>query len=459
MFSSPFRRKAGPSTPGEMETRLEQTAGHVDLAGDPGPAVRLGAAFLVFGLGGFLLWAAFAPLDEGVPAPGSIVIESQRKPVQHLSGGIVRRVHVAEAQRVEAGAVLIELDDTRLRAEYETIKAQYLGSLAQVARLEAEQGRAPRVVFPRALLARAAADPQAQQNMAAQGRLFASRRDALQAELQSIDEGILSLASQRAGLEARLAGLRAQQTLLAEQLAGSRGLADEGYLPRNRLLEEERLAAEIVAKIADLESGIEANRSSGNELRLRRQAREGEFYQRVAAELAEVGRDLPALGERESAIATELTRTRVVAPVAGSVVGLQVQSVGAVIAPGSKIMDIVPADEKLVLDVQIPPHLVDRVQPGLVASVMFQAFQDMPQFYVDGRLVSVSADRLTDPVTYQPYFLGRIVVLPESMKHLQGKAMVPGMAADAVIKTGERSLLDFLVRPLLRRVSTSMTEH
>lgn len=459
MLSSLFRRKSQPAVPADVEARLQRTANEVDLSGDPLRPMRLGIAFMLIGLGGFLAWAALAPLDEGVPAPGSIVIESQRKPVQHLTGGIVRRVHVAEAQRVEAGAVLIELDDTRLRAEYEAAKAHHVGALPQLARLRAEQGRTAMLVFPSELRALAATDSQVHENMMAQDRLFASRRTALQSELRSIDEGISSLVAQRAGLEARLVGLRAQQTFLAEQLAGSRGLAAEGYLPRNRLLEEERMAADLVAKIADLEAGIAANLSSVSELRLRRQAREGEFYQRVDAELAEVSRDMPALAGRQSAIESELERTRIVAPVAGVVVGLQVQSVGAVIASGSKIMDIVPTDEKLVLDVQIPTHLIDRVQPGLVANVMFHAFQDMPQFHVEGRLISVSADRLIDPMTYQPYFLGRIAVLPESMKHLQGKAMVPGMVADAVIKTGERSMLDYLARPLLRRLSTSMTEY
>lgn len=455
----PFRRAPRPDEAAESEARLQKMAKGLDLSGDPGRPMRLGILFLVLGLGGFLVWAALAPLDEGVPAPGAIVIESQRKPVQHLTGGIVRTVHVAEAQRVAAGEVLLELDDTRLRAEFEKTKADYLGALARIARLQAEQVGVAAVTFPPELLGRVSTDVQAQRNIRAQEQFFASRRAALQAELRSIDEAIASQTAQRAGLQARLTGQRAQQRLLAEQLVGSRDLASEGYLPRNRLLEEERQAADFTAQIANLEAAIAANDRDVSELRLRRQARDADFRQKVDAELAELDRDLPAFAERLSAFETELERTRIVAPVAGAVVGLQVQSVGAIIAPGSKIMDIVPSDERLVLDVQIPPQLVDRVQPGLVADIMFHAFQDAPQFYVEGRLVSVSADRLVDPVTHQPYFLGRIEVLQESMKHLQGREVVPGMGADAVIKTGERSLLDYLLRPLIRRISTSMTEH
>lgn len=438
---------------------MQKLARGVDLSGDPARPMRLGVLFLVFGLGGFLVWAGLAPLDEGVPAPGAIVIESQRKPIQHLTGGIVRKVHVAEAQEVDAGEVLLELDDSRLRAEFEKAKAEYLGALARIARLQAEQAGAPALVFPPELTDRASADPQVSRNIRAQEQLFTSRREALRAELQSIDEAMASQGSQRAGLQARLAGLRAQQGLLAQQLVGSRDLAAEGYLPRNRLLEEERQAADFIAQITNLEAGMAANDRNVSELRLRRQAREADFRQRVDAELAELDRDLPVFAERLTAFELELARLRILAPVDGVVVGLQVQSVGAIIGPGSKIMDIVPSDERLVLDVQIPPQLVDRVKPGLVADIMFHAFQDAPQFYVEGRLVSVSADRLTDPLTHQPYFLGRIEVLKESMAHLEGRVLLPGMGADAVIKTGERSLLDYLARPLVRRLSTSMTEH
>ncbi len=439
--------------------RLEQAARATDLSGNPHRPTRIGVALLLVGLGGFLAWAALAPLDEGVPAPGAIVIESQRKPVQHLSGGIVRKVHVTEAQQVEAGTVLVELDDTQLRADIEAAKVRYYGGLALEARLQAESDRASRIVFPAELVAAAEEDPLARRNMDLQQQLFFSRRVALQAELRSIDEAIASLRSQRVGLHARLDGLRRQLALLDEQLRGSRDLAADGYLPRNRLLEEERLNADLHAQMLDLEASITARQNDISELTLRRQFRMHDFLQGVDAELAAVARELPAHMEQLASLATEITRTRLVSPVKGTVVGLQVQSVNAVVAPGSKIMDIVPANERLILEVRIEPQLIDRLKPGLNADIRFNAFQDAPDTIVEGRLISVSADRFTDPVTNQPYFLGRVEVPPESLGRLKDKRLVPGMSADAVIKTGERSLLDYLVRPLMRRVSTSMTEY
>lgn len=451
--------KAGEQSEEEAGKRLEEEAKAVKLQGDPVGPMRTGILFLLIGLGGFLAWAAWAPLDEGVPAPGAIVIESQRKPVQHLTGGIVRQVHVAEAQAVKAGDVLIELDDARLRAEQQAVKGQYYGALALQARLDAERLGRKEVQFPAVLLDAVKSDESAASRIVLQEQLFLSRRDALQSELRALDDAIAGLESQRHGLEARLSGRRQQLELVRQQLVGSRGLAAEGYLPRNRLLEEERLAVDLESQIADLIAGLASNQNSVAEMRSRRLARINDFRQRVDAELADVSRDIPAYAERLTAVSLDLDRARLLAPVDGFVVGLQVQSVGAVVAPGAKIMDIVPANEKTMLDVQIPPHLVDSVRPGLIADIRLHAFHDAPQFVIEGRLLSISADRLTDPVSHQPFFLGRIEVLPETLKHLEGRELVPGMSAEVVIKTGERSLLTYLLQPLLRRVSTSMTEY
>ena len=177
----PTGPQASTTRPTEATDRLEQAAGKIDLSGNPHRATRIGVTLLFLGLGGFTAWAAFAPLDQGVPAPGAIVIESQRKPVQHLSGGIVRKVHVSEAQQVEAGAVLVELDDTQLRADIEAAKVRFYGGLALEARLQAESDRSSRILFPSELGAAAEEDPQARRNMALQQQLFFRRRISLQA--------------------------------------------------------------------------------------------------------------------------------------------------------------------------------------------------------------------------------------------------------------------------------------
>lgn len=459
VLKSLFKQPAAGEPSTESGDRLDRVARATDLSGNPHGPMKIGTGLLLIGLGGFITWAALAPLDQGVPAPGAVVIESQSKPVQHLTGGIVRKVYVTEAQQVEVGEVLLELDDTQLRADLEAVKSRVYGGLALEARLLAERTGASQVEFSPELVAAATHEPQALRSMSLQQQLFFSRRAALQSELRSLDQAFSSLGSQQRGLKARRDGMRIQSALLDEQLKGSRDLAAEGYLPRNKLLEEQRLSADLYAQGIDLEASIAARQSDMAELRLRRMVRMETFLQQVDTDLAEIAQEVPAYRERLASLATEISRTRLTSPVKGTVVGLQVQSINAVVAPGSKIMDIVPMNERLILEVRIEPQLIDRLHPGLLADVRFNAFQDAPDYVVEGRLISVSADRFTDPATNMPYFLGRIEVLPESLGRLKNKRLVPGMAADAVIKTGERSMLDYMVRPLLRRVSTSMTEY
>src|SRR5690606_2940809 len=196
-----------------------------------------------------------------------------------------RKVHVAEAQRVEAGAVLVELDDTKLRADLEALKARYYGGLALEARLKAERRRDGTIEFPPELVAAAQQDVHALRNMSLQQQLFTSRRAALQAELHANDEAIASLSAQRSGLLARLGGRRSQLALLDEQLRGSRGLAADGYLPRNRLLEEERMRADLLSQIVELEASAAARLSDIAELRMRSQVKQREFLQNVDAEM------------------------------------------------------------------------------------------------------------------------------------------------------------------------------
>lgn len=155
---------------------------------------------------------------------------------------------------------------------------------------------------------------------------------------------------------------------------------------------------------------------------------------------------------------TELDRSMIRAPVSGKVVGLTMQSVGGVIPAGAKIMDIVPANEELVLETQVPPHLVDRMRVGMPVDIRFSGFNDMPNLFVDGELTSISADRLTDPLTRAPYFLGRVEVTPAGLKKMGSRRIQPGMSANVILKTGKRTMLNYLTAPLVRRVSMSFNE-
>jgi membrane fusion protein, protease secretion system len=236
-------------------------------------------------------------------------------------------------------------------------------------------------------------------------------------------------------------------------------LAKEGYFPRNRWFDEERIAAELTGAVGELTANISRTQGGIGELEIRKMQRRREFMRDVEAQLADVQRDALVAGERMRAASEELARTEIRAPADGMVIGLAAHTVGGVIAPGSRIMDVVPLDSALTLDVHVEPGLIDKVHAGLPADIRIHAFLDNPNLMLDGRVLSVSADLMTpDQPNMPPYYLARVAITPEGMKELGNHQLQPGMQVNVVVKTGERTLLKYLLKPLVQRVSASLTE-
>jgi protease secretion system membrane fusion protein len=425
---------------------------------DTRAVARTGLWILALGFGGFLLWAGLAPLDEGVPTMGMVALDTKRKTVQHLSGGIVKEVLVQEGQQVKEGQALLRLDGAVAKANFEAVRQRYLGFRAMQSRLFAEQAGRGVIDFHPDVKA-ALNDPLIQQQVSTQQQLIQARRAALAADLQGIEESMQGLKEQLGSYQNILVQRRSQLALLTEELTNTRSMVKEGYAPRNRQLELERMVAESNAAIADL---------TGNSLRITRQvaelgqrslARKQEYRKEIESQLADVTREVQSDAEKFVAVTADLNRMEIKAPANGQVVGLSVQTVGAVLQPGQKLLDVVPDQQTLLLEAHIPPHLIDKVQTGLMADIRFNAFAHSPQLVVDGKVLSVSGDLLSDPQQPQfSYYLARIQVTPLGMKTLGARQMQPGMPAEIVIKTGERSLLTYLLHPLTKRMAASMKE-
>lgn len=420
-------------------------------------ATRWGVLALLLGLGGFLAWAAWAPLDEGVPAHGVVAIDTKRKPVQHLSGGIVRQVLVREGDVVQEHQPLISLDEQAARANYEAVRQRYLGLRAIQGRLLAEQVGSPTIAWHDDLLA-ARDDPWIAAQMQAQQQLLRSRREGLQAELRAIDEAIEGQQALLRAYQGVLPSRREQLALLQEELRNIASLVAEGYAPRLRQSELQRQVAELQAQQTELLGQIERAQRAIAELRQRALARQQDYRKEVENELTRVNLEAQADAERYRAARADLQRTEIRSPAAGQVVGLAVQTVGAVIQPGQKLMDIVPENEPLLLEARLEPHLISKVSPGLPTDVRFSTFAHAPQLVVEGEVVSVSGDLLTDPHTGAPYYLMRVALTPEGIKLLGSRRLQPGMPAEVIVKTGERSLLTYLAGPLVRRVAAGLKE-
>jgi len=428
-------------------------------ASDTRGIARKGLLVLALGLGGFCLWAAVAPLDEGVPTAGTVVIDTKRKAVQHLVGGIVDEVLVREGQMVEKDQVLMRLDDAVSRANFESIRQRYLGLSAMQVRLLAEQAGAKTLKFGEDLVSAAAADPFMAAQITNQRQLFQSRRQALAADLAEMDAAMESVVTQRDAAMTMLKQRESQLASLQEELRSLRGLVKDGYAPRNRLLELERALADVMANKANLDGNILNAVSSTKQLRQRKLARQSEYRKEVETQLADVSREVQADAEKFKVQVADLKRVAIRSPAAGQVVGLAVQTVGAVVQSGQKLMDIVPEQQTLMVEARIAPHLIDKVHSGLVADIRFNTFAHSPQLVVPGEVVSVSGDLLADQgAQSMPYFLARLQVTPEGMKKLGSRQMQAGMPAEVVIKTGSRTMLTYLLSPLLKRMATSLKE-
>ncbi|OGB18966.1 MAG: secretion protein HlyD [Burkholderiales bacterium RIFCSPHIGHO2_12_FULL_65_48] len=429
----------------------------VPAAAEARRAGRIGLWALVIGFGGFLLWAGLAPLDEGVPAQGMVAIDTKRKAVQHLSGGIVKEVLVREGEEVKEGQLLIRLDEAVARANFEATRQRYLGLRAMQGRLQAEQSGQVKITF-HPDLENAGADPLIRQQMLNQEQLFMTRRNLLRSDLQSIEESIQGQQGLLQAYEGMLVNRRNQFALINEELGNLRGLVKEGYAPRNRQLEMERMVADSSTAIADLQGNtVRAQRAIG-ELRQRAVSRQQDYRREVETQMADVSREVLSEEQKFKAVANDLERTEIKAPVGGQVVSLAVQTVGGVVQPGQKLMDIVPVNEDLLLEAHVAPHLIDRVQAQMPVDVRFNSFAHSPQLVVEGQVVSVSGDLLTEPQTGVSYYLARVQVTPEGLKTLGKRQMQPGMPVEVVFKTGERSLLTYLLHPLTKRVSAAMKE-
>ncbi len=425
---------------------------------DTSSVARTGLWVLGLGFGGFLLWAGLAPLDEGVPTQGMVTLDTKRKTVQHLSGGLVKEVLVQEGQQVKEGDPLVRLDGAVAKSNYEAVRQRYLGYRTMQSRLFAEQAGRDTIEWHPDVKA-AMNDPLIKQQVATQQQLIQARRAALAADLQGIEENSQGLKEQFTSYQNVLVQRRNQLALLTEELNNTRGMVKEGYAPRNRQLELERMVAESNAAIADL---------MGNSLRITRQiaelsqravSRKQEYRKEIESQLADVTREVQSDAEKYVAVTADLDRMEIKAPATGQVVGLTVQTVGAVLQPGQKLLDVVPDNQTLLLEAHIPPHLIDKVHAGLSADIRFNSFAHSPQLVVEGKVLSVSGDLLSDPQQPQyAYYLARVQVTPAGMKTLGQRQMQPGMPAEVVIKTGERSLLTYLLHPLTKRLAASLKE-
>lgn len=418
---------------------------------------RMGWWIVIVGLGGFLLWASLAPLDKGVPLSGTVAVASNKKAIQHESGGTVEAILVKEGDIVNAGDVLVRMNNIQAQADAETVRVQYIVARTTQARLVAERDGKNGADIPQEF-AEATSDPRVLESLLLQNQISSSRQAAIRSELSAIGENIAGLISQLQGLEASLISKREQKALVIQQLSGMRDLATEGYMATNRVLELEQNLARIDAEIsADLGNIGRAKRQVA-ELNMQKIQRNEEYQKEVRTQLSEAQKQADALENQLKGLDRSVQNIDIKAPVAGTVIGLNVFAKGAVVAPGFKLMDIVPKEDGLVIEGKLPVHLVDKVYPDLPVNLMFTAFNQNKTPHIPGMVINVSADRFVEEQTGEPYYKVVAKVAPDGMKMIYNLKIRPGMPVEMFIKTGERTMMNYLFKPILDHLKLSMTE-
>lgn len=431
-----------------------------DLArfADDRPIRRLGYLIVILVFVFFGGWSLLAPLGSAALAPGSVTVEGYRKTVQHLEGGIVKAIHVRDGDTISKGQVLIELDDTSSRAQLETLRGQLFSALAREARLIAERDGKSTVIYPATLTK--AADPRAHEDMRVQDQSFAVRKRSRAGEIEILKE-------QRQQLLAKIEGIKAQRTSrsslsnsLNKELLDFRAMLKEGYIEKQKVNELERRLAESEGDRGDFAANIATAQTQISEIELKILQIDKEFQREVIEELSKVQSELSELNEKTQWLDDTVTRTLIKAPESGMVLGLTVHTLGAVIPPGGHLLDIVPQQEKLIIEAQVSPIDIDRVHTGQSCEIRFSAFKSAKTPKVSGRLITLSADRLTDEQNKISYYLARVEVDKAGLEELRkrGLILLPGMPAEVLINTGDRTFFEYLVQPLSNIFARSLIE-
>jgi HlyD family secretion protein len=419
--------------------------------------MRVGGAVISVFLIGFGTWGALVPLAGGAVAPGVVSPDGSKRTVQHLEGGIVERIHVREGDQVVAGQPMVDLASLQSRAAYEAFLGQYRSMLASQARLLAEQAGAAEIAFPDEL-AGEPGDAALKAVLDGQRELFRTRREAHVSRQRVLRQRIEQQTEQIKALQAQVDSTRSQAALIRDELEGKQALFAKGMLAKPELRRLERTSAEIGGRHGEALATIAKVKEQIGETQLQIVSLGADRADEIAGKLSEVRTELATLREKLVASRDVLKRTVVTAPLDGSVVNLRAKTVGGVIRSGEVILDLVPANETLLIDARIAPTDVDVVHPGLEAQVKFPAFSARSLPVIRSVVRTVSADRMTDERTNLPYFLARVEVERSELDKLPNVQLVAGMPAEVLIVTSNRTMWAYLLQPLLDVLWRGMRE-
>ena len=433
--------------------------------GDPRRDIRggllIGGLFFV----GFLGWAAFTPLDAAAVGEGQVTVSGQRQSVQHRDGGVVGAIAVHEGQKVRAGDILIRLAAPEVEAEAHALSSQAIALEAQRARLRTEQLGLGRIIRPAEFAGLTGRELQdANQAMAIQEAQLRTRSSMIAVQRGVVGSQGSQIIEQRAGYSRQLAAIIEQERLITEELDSLKEVADKGFVSLTRVRALQRAQADLVGQRGRLQASLsEASESSG-ESRLKGIEIERGQQEKIASELRDVELTLSDVLPKMAAARDRLARTEIRAPATGTVIGLSVFTVGGVVAPGQKLMELVPDKTPLVVEARFMPNDIDDIRARQEATVVFSGLRNRGLPRLHGTITRVSPDAFTDEKSGASYFTSEIVVPTDQIDILRSQlgsdfALKPGMPVNVQVTLRKRTALQYMLEPLSDTFSRSGAEH
>ena len=429
----------------------------VPAKGDFHRYAMLGYASIALVFGGFGIWASFAPLDRAAVASGQVSVSGDHKVVQHLEGGIIQEILVKETQQVKEGDLLFRLQPIGAQANTDILRKQMDVALAEQARLVAEQSNAAAIAFPEGVLARRAV-PETSMAIADQQRQFTEHRDTLANQINILNSQIAQQQQELAGHDRRRAALTDQLQSYTTEMNNVRPLLDKGFYPRNKFLEMDRERARIEGDLGQAQADVARLSHSIEQTKLQIEQAQQKNQSDISQQLDTARAKLSDLREKLLIAEDVLRRVDIRAERDGIVMNVKVHTVGAVVKPGDTLAEIVPVGEGVDVMAHVSPRDIESVAVGQKAEVRFPNFSSRKTPIILGKVQSVSADAIIDDATKQTYYSARIVIDYSTLPPEVADHILPGMQADVLISTGERTVLEYLVGPLMNALSKTFRE-
>ena len=430
-----------------MNQKLEQPLAPCE----PGPSVKsifyFGLIVLGIFFGIFLTWSLFSPLESAAIAPGQLSVESHHKSIQHLEGGIVNQINIREGSKVNKGDLLIKLDDTQAKTHLELLRNQVNELLASKSRLISERDQLNQIKFVPRLLQQQR-DPQVAKLITSQQRIFHARQRTFHGQIKILYQRINQLKKEIESFHAQVTSETTQLNLIKEEITAVEYLEKRKLIEKPRLLALKREAARLRGNRGANLGSIAKTEQRIGETKAQTLTFNDNYQKEILQELRETEKNLADLAEREKAAADILARTSIMAPQSGTVVGLQQHTVGGVIKPGEKVLDIVPSGDKLVVLARVNPLDIDVVHKGLLAKVQLSAFKQRNTPTLEGLVENISADIMSDYQTGQSYYQAKITIPEKQLIRLANLKLHPGMPANVMIIVDRRTPFDYFITPL-----------